>query len=266
MEKLVERDMVISTLAHSIKNTIAASVLGPLNELKNRELEHEGLVEQALSGAEVICRMINVMKNINGGSFDDFIYDATNFNEEATTVSSIIYESLHTGIANMFDGKNFYKFSRNYFKEYDIFINAMEEFQELEKDDFDALKKFVKKYFFALSVHIDLELSELIIGDAKGSATKLLILFQEILLNAIKYTGYQAKEDRGVKLILEILPDNMVSFTVENTKGETEEKEGGLGSLIMRKLTELMRGQIIIEKIENKYIVISVFDNFWNSQ
>ncbi len=260
-ELVAERDKIISSLSHSLKNTLSSSVVLPLMSLEDGA-DPRVVADRALRGADLIRRMVNAMKNTSGGKFEDFIFDARH-PDTPSDLKTLIYDALNSSVGNMFDGQNFGKFSRNYFAEYDLFIQAKDEFEKLPEGDFDAFAEFASKYFFDCEVEIADDLASLTIGDAKGSATKIYILFQEMIFNAVKYAGYVPREKRWMKIKMERRFDD-IAFSVSNSSAPgTEVKEGGLGLLITKKMCELMNGRIIFEDDEGEFSAAAQFADIW---
>lgn len=138
----------------------------------------------------------------------------------------------------MFDAKNFHQFQFAYFKgERKLVREAKSDWQKVSGiEEFEHLINYTNRYFFYLE-HLNIERAEqYLIGDDKNSTLKLLILFQEILLNAVKYTGFVEKEKRFIKIEF-IETNELIQIRVANSYlPDNKIKSSGLWTCDHRKL------------------------------
>ncbi|KAA3604110.1 MAG: tetratricopeptide repeat protein [Calditrichaeota bacterium] len=257
-----ERDRIMSNLSHSIKNLIA-SVIDPLENMKRKQTYNPFAIENALKGTNLIREVVNAMNLSHHNSFEDFLYDAKNIDDEGMNFEQVILDALKYSVGNMFDGKYFSNFVENYFPTEEIFIEAKELWVNISQtEDLQKLIGFLQKYFFRLNLNLD-EAKEMVIGNAKGSRIKFTILFQELLLNAVKYSSFLPKENRSIKISV-LQNSNEITFEVENSFKENQKtKSTGLGLEIIRSFANLLKTAPKIKKENQIYSVGIVFQNLW---
>ena len=151
----------------------------------------------------------------------------------------------------MFDGKYFKKFLRNYFqRDLQLFLEAKQQCKDAQAEE--KLFECVNKYFFDFKYEYKGNYA-IPVGDAEGTATKLLILFQELFLNAIKYSSYIDRKDRFVHINIDINADYW-SFTIKNSAVQTEEvNPAGIGLSIIKDFTELFNAEFSSELTSGVY-------------
>jgi len=155
---------------------------------------------------------------------------------------------------------------RQYFNDKDLFISAKAAWENVSHSaDLQQFIPFLKEYFFTCEVNIDLS-GELAIGNDKGSAIKLLILFQEIVLNAVKYCSFTPKSQRFIKIDLQESADNIV-FMVENSyQKNIAAKTTGIGHILIDNFASLLNATSKVVKNEEKYKVEISFPNIWKER
>jgi len=261
-----ERNKIIADLSHSIKNMIS-TIIDPLENLKNEKTLQPQVLENALRGANLIREIVNAMNLSFKGSIEDFTYDAQHANgSTAVSLQEMLRQSVVYSITNMFDGKYFNIFMRQYFNDKDLFISAKAAWENVSHSaDLQQFIPFLKEYFFTCEVNIDLS-GELAIGNDKGSAIKLLILFQEIVLNAVKYCSFTPKSQRFIKIDLQESADNIV-FMVENSyQKNIAAKTTGIGHILIDNFASLLNATSKVVKNEEKYKVEISFPNIWKER
>jgi len=259
--RINERNLVISELSHHIKN-LNATVREPLENLRNQPGVPENILEDALRGTNLIRNIVNAMNLSIGGAKEDFIFDAMHLDDESISLESIIWSALFSAIPNMFDGKHFSKFLRNYFPSRESFRAAQSDWAKASaggnrEDQVDCLRH----HFFDLSVEISGE-SKLIFGDTKGSATKMLILCQEIMMNAVKYASTMEREKRELQISVVQNLEKISIKVVNSCQSETRLKTAGLGHTVIKNFAEILGCEPQITKADNRYILSLEFDNF----
>lgn len=261
-----ERNKIIADLSHSIKNMIS-TVIDPLENLKNEKEIKPVVIDNALRGANLIREIVNAMNLSFKGSIKDFHYDAEhNKWKESVSLQSLFIESIKHSVRNMFDAKYFGNFMRKYFPTKEIYAQAKSDWSLVsQSNEFNEIKKFLNKYFFKTEVSFG-NAEKFIIGNEKGSAIKLHILFQELILNAVKYTTFVSKENRFFKLHFSN-DEKQIRLLVENTyKPKVKTKTTGLGHVIIDNFSKLLQTKPKIKKDAKMYSVEIKFENFWKNK
>ena len=261
-----ERNKVIADLSHSIKNLVK-TVIDPLENLKQETVVKPQVIENALKGANLIREIVNAMNLSFRGSIDDFYYDAEhNTGKERLNLQSAILESLRYSAGNMFDGKYFGKFQKKYFPTKDIYLTAKSEWANASQSDDSEMYLFLEKHFFKTDIFFG-DAKTFIVGNDKGSAVKFLVLFQEIILNAVKYVAFVEKEKRFLRIRF-TSDANQISVRTENPfKPNVKAKTTGIGHVIIENFAKLLNAESpIVTKYENLYSVEIRFPNFWEER
>ncbi|MEA3475695.1 MAG: tetratricopeptide repeat protein [Candidatus Cloacimonadota bacterium] len=264
--RIEERNKILADLSHSIKNMIS-TVIDPLENLKNEKEIKPIVIDNALRGANLIREIVNAMNLSFKGSIKDFHYDAEhNKSKEGLSLQSLLIESIKHSVRNMFDAKYFGNFMRKYFPAKDIYTQAKSDWSSVsQSNNFNEIQKFLNKYFFKTDISFG-NAEQLIIGNEKGSAIKLHILFQEIILNAVKYTTFVSKENRFFKLHFSN-NEKQIRLLVENTyKPKVKTKTTGLGHVIIENFSKLLQTKPKIKKDDKMYSVEIKFENFWRNK
>jgi len=264
--KLDERDRIIRSQAHDIKNIIS-TIINPLMILKRTTNNPQ--IDRALKQAEVLSKMVNAVSLSYSGSEKDFYYDAKH-NSAGMSLKDMITSSVEASIGNIMQIVKYYKpFWEQYFPQYDLYEKALAEYtrlhEETDNKSFGLLVEFLSKYMFDISIEFG-DSDALIIGDKKGSDVKLLTLFNEIIFNAIKYTAFVKKEDRVVSIKFNSSHE-FKNLEVENSlSGDTEVKSVGTGNLIIDNIINIMKGKVSRSKLNNRFITKIKFPNFWEEK
>jgi len=125
-----------------------------------------------------------------------------------------------------------------------------------------SLEQFLKSYFFETDFSFE-NAKSYSIGNAKGSAVKLLILFQELILNAVKYSAFVSKEKRFLRIRF-ISNADTISVKVENPFDEnTKTKTTGIGHVVIQNFATLLNTEPVISKENSIYCVVIQFKNLW---
>jgi len=261
-----ERNKIISTLSHSLKNMIT-TVIDPLENLKKEKEFKPLVIENAIRGANLIREIVNAMNFSFKGSFEDFNYDAANnLGKDSKDFQTMFLESLKYSVSNMFDGKYFKEFLDNYFPTKKIFLEAKSKWEEISQtDDLIKLTGFLNKYFF--KTEFNFEVAEKIkIGNDKNSAVKMLILIQELVFNAIKYSGFVPKEKRKLRIQFS-KTNSFISIKVQNNfKPKVKTKTTGLGNVVIKNFAEMLNTKPKIDTKNDLYSVKITFENLWRKK
>jgi len=258
-----ERNKIIADLSHSIKNLIS-TVIDPLENLKQEKIVKPAVIRNALRGANLVREIVNAMNLSFKGSIEDFYYDArNNTGKGKMDLESIINASLIYSIGNMFDGKYFSNFVRNYFPTKSIFEEAKSRWTQISQSNgVQEIMGFLQKYFFEIDLAV-VDGTKHVMGNEKGSAIKLLILFQELILNAVKHSAFVSKEQRFIHIKFDYDPNKM-SIRIENRyKEKAKAKTSGIGHVIVENFAKLLNTEPITKKDSDIYSVEIKFENFW---
>jgi len=261
--KIEERNKIIQDLSHSIKNLIKP-VIDPLENLKKEIYVNPQLIEKALRGANIVRGIVNAIDSSFKGTIDDFYYDAKHNNgKESLSLQFILTESMKYSVANMFDGKYFGKFQLKYFPTKDYYLSAKSEWEKISQSNLSDISPFLQKYFFDTGFAFN-DSEKFVIGNNNSSAINLLILFQEIILNAVKYSAYVNRAERS--LHIHFTSDaKKISIIVENSfKYRRKTKTTGVGHVIIENFAKLLNTeQPVVTLNENIYKVKIAFANLW---
>jgi hypothetical protein len=176
----------------------------------------------------------------------------------------MIFESLKNAVGNMYDGKYFSAFQEGYFQTEQSFIDAKSNWNSgiSQSKNLEDFSDFTRAYFFETFINIG-HTEDLIIGNERGSAVKLLILFGELILNAVKYSAFVERDKRFVKI--EILHNSKEIFVlIENRFNPKKRvKTAGLGNVVITNFAKLLNTSPVINRVNDIYSIKITFENFW---
>jgi tetratricopeptide (TPR) repeat protein len=264
--KIDERNKIIADLSHSIKNLIK-TVIDPLENLKQESVVKSQVIENALKGANLIREIVNAMNLSFRGSVDDFYYDAKhNTGTDRIDFQAVILGSLKYSVGNMFDGKYFGKFQKKYFPTKDSYLTAKSEWADVSQADASTIYVFLKEHFFETDICFG-DAEKYVMGNDKGSALNLLILFQEIILNAVKYSSFVEKDNRFLRIRFDS-DSKRISVKVENPfKPNVKTKTTGIGHVIVENFAKLLNAELpFVNQDGNLWSAEIRFPNFWNER
>ncbi len=262
--KREERNRILANLSHSIKNLLH-SVIDPLINLKNEIPEKTILINNAIKGANLIREIVNAINLSFKTTIDDLIWDVRNPGNESLSLKDIILNGLKYSISNMFDFRYFSVYSGNYYppklrNQFDEIKNNWESISDTE--DIHCIVEFVNRYMFNCNINLS-NSNQYIIGNEKSSAIKLLILFQEIIFNAVKYTSFVPRDERFINISLTELEDKII-FEVQNSyKPEIKAKTTGIGIFVIDNFAQSLNIKPIIVTDNNIYSISLEFSNIW---
>ncbi len=264
--RLDERNKVIADLSHSIKNLIS-TIIDPLENMKKDKVGEPIIIQNALRGANLVREIVNAMNLSFNGSLDDFYYDAThNAGKDSIDLETLVIEALKYSVGNMFDGKYFSNFVQKYFPTREVFSEAKAEWASIsQRPGKHDLLSFLAKYFFNIEVSTGTA-SQHILGNEKGSAIKLLILFQELILNAVKYSAFVEKEVRFLNIDLAINQDTISIQVANRFRKNLATKTSGIGHIIIDNFSKLLHAQPVTKQMDNIYSVEIEFSNLWEKK
>lgn len=264
--RLDERNRVIADLSHSIKNLIS-TIIDPLENMKKDKDFRPEIIQNALRGANLVREIVNAMNLSFKGSLDDFCYDAThNAGKDSMDLEALVIVSLKYAVGNMFDAKYFSNFVQKYFPTREVFNEAKAEWAIISQiSNRQDLMSFLEKYFFNIEVSTGTA-NQFTVGNEKGSAIKLLILFQELILNAVKYSAFVGKEIRFLNIDLAINPDRISIKVANRFRENLATKTSGIGHIIIDNFSKLLQAQPVIRQADNIYSVEIEFSNVWGKK
>jgi len=261
--RIDERNKVIADLSHSIKNLIS-TIIDPLNNLKKEKEVKPAIIDDALKGANLIREIVNAMTLSFKGSIEDFYYDARNIDKDRTDLQSALVESLISSVGNMFDGKYFPDFQTEYFASEDIIEKAESEWTGISQSkNLQEITAFLRKYFFDCDFSFD-NAADYAMGNEKGAAIKLLILFQELIQNAVKYSAFVSRENRRLRIVFNNDTPEQIIVRIENRYNDRiNVSTSGIGHVIVENFCKLMETEPVVTKENGIYAVEIRFANFW---
>jgi len=261
--KLEERNRILSNLSHSIKNMLKA-VIGPLQTLREEIPEKAAIIDNAIKGANLIREIVNAINLSFKTTIDELQWDVLNPGKESMSLQDMIADSLKYSIGNMFDFRYFPVYAENYF----LRKLSKADFERIQlewnqaQQSIDAVRDFCDKQLFKLELDLD-DSRDYHVGNEKSSAIKLMILFQEMIFNAVKYTSFMPLDERIVHLSL-TRHDAKLRLLVKNSySGKVRAKTTGVGKLVIENFAKVLgcEPKIIAE---GKYYSIEMeFDDIW---
>jgi len=262
--KIEERNKVIADLSHSIKNLVS-TVIDPLENLKQETAIKPQVIENALRGANLIREIVNAMNLSFKGSIDNFRYDAKqNTGKNSLDIKTMISESLKYSVGNMYDGKYFATFQEGYFPTEQVYVEAKSEWDTTisQSQDLALLLPFLQRHFFEPDIVLG-NAKNFFMGNEKGSAIKLLILFQELILNAVKYSAFVKKDRRFVNIQFSHTPDHISVLVKNRFNPRKRAKTTGLGHVVIENFAKILNTKPVVNKEGDVYSVEITFENFW---
>ena len=261
--KIADLERLIANLAHSINGQLSSS-FSSLRWLleENKNLKGGYVITNAMKSGDLIRRTVKAICYSSGGGIDDFIYDATHIDSKSTTLHSIIYDSIFMSLENVCDGWNFGKIQQRFIEDLETFKPMKMAFDKLEPNNIKQLGAFCEKYFFDCTFNIE-GLDNFVIADEKESATKLFILFQEIIFNTVKYSGLVDRKQRYLNIKIKQAEDFFDIEIINSASSRGTRRIGGLGHHVIEKMINLMEAEYKVVKDEKSYCVRMKIPIFW---
>ena len=234
------RRKVLFEMSHSIKNLIA-SVTDPLDLLHNKLNDDDRIdVENALAGAKLIRELALQVHMSMRGEPGEWRRDWGR--ESGTCLDGIAEQALRYAANNMFSGKYFGRFTRAYFGNSLECYNAAKE-AVAAASGLNGLVAALNEHFFDCRIEIPEALRQVRIGDADGTATKFLILLQEIMLNAVKYASPVAREKRFVTIHMAEREGGFTFEAVNSAVAAPENDSSGIGHVVIGNFAKLFEAE-----------------------
>ena len=266
--RIQERSRVIADLSHHIKNLVA-STTASLEELKERVTSISSRsLEHALRGASLIREIVQAVNLSYRGSGDDLKSDARLLPAEGVTgITELVSEAACAAVADMFDTKYFTNFSRNYFPDRSSFVNARNAWTTvLDSGDgsISSVEAFMQNHMIQTKFDLD-DVSSFGLSDTRGSKIKMLILLNELLLNAVKYASLSDSKNREMSLSMK--QGKVLCITVSNTHTKSNARgKVGLGREIIQNTVKSFGGRVVEEVHDAIYSVRIEIPNVWEGE
>lgn len=264
--KETERNRILANLSHSIKNMLK-SVIDPLINLREELPQKAVIINNAIKGANLIREIVNAINLSFKTTLEELKWDVLNPGVESMTLQDMVVDSLRYSVSNMFDSRYFPAFSEKYFPrsldniQYD---KIGQKWNEVSRGDVQEIKSFLGKHMFRLELNLD-ESRDYHVGNEKSSAIKLLILFQEIIFNAVKYASYVPYSDRQVVIMLASHGDKL-NLSVKNSfNPKVQAKTTGVGRVVIENFARVLGCEPMISTDSNTYSISLEFINIWRN-
>ncbi len=261
-----ERNKVISDLSHTLKN-IVGTVVDPLENLKEAKQYIQTTIDNALRGANLVREITNAMNYSLKGGIEDFYYDSGhNQGRESKNLVDIVVTSIKNSVVNIFDSKYFGVFTHKYFPDKKSYGDAKSEWEiTSQKTKIAEITPFLEKYYFTPEFELG-NLAGYVMGNDKGSAVKLLILLQEMIFNAVKYSAFVSRGNRFVRIKF-IDEESTITLLVENRfKPKVKVKTTGLGHVILKNFADMLNTTLEVKTKDEVYSVKITIPNFWKEK
>jgi len=262
--KFEERNRILANLSHSIKNMLKA-VIDPLLNLRKEIPQKSVIIDNAIKGANLIREIVNAINLSFQTTLEELKWDVLNPGCESMTLQDMVVDSLRYSVSNMFDSRYFPAFSEKYFPRSLAKVQyekIRSNWNEVSAGDIPQIKGFLDKHMFRLELNLD-ESQDYHVGNDKSSAIKLLILFQEIIFNAVKYTAYVPFPERRVEITLASHGDKMVLAVKNSFDPKVQAKTTGVGKLVIENFAKVLGCDPVITEGKDTYSISLEFDNLW---
>ncbi len=265
--QIEERNRILSNLSHSIKNMLR-SVIDPLINLREEFPQKANVIDNAIKGAHLIREIVNSINLSYETNIEDISWDITHPDAESITLQEMLLNSLKYSIGNMFDFRYFPQYAENYYPRSipkDDFENIKAEWNAVSSvNDFDPLVAFAEKHLCKLSVKLS-EAAQYKLGNEKSSAIKLMIMFQEIIFNAVKYASFVPRAERFLEIRLDNTETTII-FEVSNSyRPEVQAKTTGVGKLVIENFSTILGTNPELKTTDTTYSVSIEFNNLWRN-
>jgi signal transduction histidine kinase len=261
--RIAERNRIMANLSHTIKNMIG-TIIDPLENMRSSNEYKPVAIDNAIRGANLVRNLVNAMNQSFTGSLDDFAYDVSHATYEgSTSIYDMIVDSLGYAASTMFDGKYFHKFMKNYYPEKAVYRQAKRSWESLPaQKSLAQMESFFSEYMLTPHITID-DATECIIGNDHGSSLKLLILIQEIVLNAVKYASFIQRDNRQLTISF-TADDSTVTLLLSNSYDpQNRVKSTGLGNEIIKNFAGILETKPVITQGDTEYTIEIPIQNLW---
>ena len=237
-----ERQNVLYEMSHHIKNLVV-SVIDPLENLSGKVPEDEQFVlDTAIKGANMIRQIVFFITNSYRSSSEDFLYDLSNPTDPPLTLGSLFENMLRASIASMFDKQTHEKFMKKFYKTFENFEQARKEWYETK--NLSDIIEFMRDRMNIDKVKIDFNsYQDIVVGNEKGSATNLMILFNELTMNMLKALAFVPENERSFSVVLKTEDDKLL-FIFGNSTRNVLAASKGYGKTIVANIANGFGGKI----------------------
>jgi len=257
-----ERNRIMSNLSHSIKNMLR-SVIDPLLLIKKEIPEKAKVIDEALKGANLIREIVNAINLSYKTTLEDLSFDINHHGKDDVSLQEMIVNSLKYSISNMFDDKYFPQFMQNYYPKREAYQKANAAWSMISStNSVQEIVGFVSEYMFKLKFD-GTDVAKYMVGNEKSSAIKLLIMFQEIIFNAVKYSSYVAKSNRYIEISLTEHNNNLCFKVTNSYNSKVQPKSTGVGKLIIENFAKVLGCEPVITMDKDVYSITMEFKDYW---
>jgi two-component sensor histidine kinase len=164
----------------------------------------------------------------------------------------------------MFDKKYFNVFMAKYMPTRECFDNIKTDWAKVSgSNEIEDILEFCRKHLFDIELKADSSIN-FMIGNSKGSAIKIMILFQEAILNAVKYAAFVPKDKRKIVISIDSDPQSF-RFDVRNSYLPEQYVKGSvLCHIIIKNFCKLLDTEPVILKTDNEFALEIKFKNIWS--
>ena len=101
------------------------------------------------------------------------------------------------------------------------------------------------------------------VGNEKSSAIKLLILFQEIIFNAVKYASYVPFPERRVEITLASHGNKLELKVINSFDSKVQAKTTGVGKVVIENFARVLGCEPLVKTEDEAYSISLEFKNLW---
>lgn len=249
----LRHDLYVVT--HDVRNLLASVRYSMEHAMTAKTEEHRNMyISRSIQGVETALQIAGRTLYSNNGDIDMLRRAINHSGPGAITLDGIIHNSLQAVASHAYDLKFFRQLACNYWSDdQELFIKARQEFGESTTDQ--KLLEHIQKYLFDISIEGDgLGLK---IGDNESVASRLAVLFNELLLNAVKYTSTLERGKRFVRVNISYSHGSL-AVKIQNSAEEGQRicsNRLGLGSA--ERLVKALNGEFD-SAFENKIYTSSI--------
>lgn len=238
--KAEERDKVLREVSHNIKNMVV-SVIDPLRQLSEEETaERRFILKLALSGAELLREIVWCINESFRISPDDFLTDVNNPGDPSMTLKELFFESLRYSVNYMLDPYAKHKYMGMFLPTRDDKIAGRADWKIAETSS--QVSAFINTWMCSCTITFSPEAEKLKIGNSRGSATKLIILLNELTINVFKALAETPMKERRFSFSASIDGSRLTMELVNTYKYENSST--GYGKVIVENIVNGFQGDI----------------------
>ncbi len=257
-----ERQNVLYEMSHHIKNLVV-SVIDPLENLyDNMPPEDKFVLKTAIKGASMIREIVFFITNSYRFTLDDFLYDLSNPVETPQSLGNLFENALRASVASMFDKQTHYKYMRLYYPTRESFTTAKNCWYEAQT---------LADVFAFMGKHMNIDVSvdfhsfvNIILGNKKGSATNMAILFNELTMNMLKALAIVPKNERSFFITTKEEGANLC-LIFKNACRNSKTVSKGYGKTIVANIIKGFGGTLTYDENERYFEVMTSIPFFKQS-